>query len=243
MKRGMWSIAAAIALAAFPAASFAQAPTGDSAVGTLIDPTGLAGRIDATSGASGENASGTARFGHVEASLTPLWELRVTCLAVTGRTAVIGFTGTYATYFGWGETYPTAGLIRAVDGGGPGSRQDTAEFASVTGEMDGPPIPGPTNCSSYPGGYPGPRAPIVNSEGDLVVTDTQALPRSKGQCKYDGWRRYGTFQNQGECVRFVRENARQRCVFERAAHGVAAFRARYGAQHAMHHCVLLGLLG
>jgi hypothetical protein len=76
-----------------------------------------------------------------------------------------------------------------------------------------------------------------------VVTDAQALPTSKGQCKYDGWRRYATFQNQGECVRFVREKARQRCLFERAAHGVAAFRARYGAEHPTHHCVLLGMLG
>jgi hypothetical protein len=243
----VWLIAVAIGLGAFPVVSFAQAPAGDSAVGTLIDPTGQAGRIDATSGASGENASGTARFGHVEGGLTPLWELEVTCLSVTGQTAVIGFTGTYMTFFGFGETYPTAGLIRAVDGGGPASGQDTAEFASVTGELDGPPIPGPTNCSTYPGGYPGLHGPIVNSEGDLVVTDAQALTTSRDQCKNGGWRRYGTFQNQGECVRFVRAKARQRCVFERVAHGVAAFRARYGTgvpkQHAMRNCVLLGMLG
>jgi hypothetical protein len=240
-------IAAAIGLGVFPVASFAQAPTGDSAVGTLIDPTGQAGQIDATGGPSGENAAGTALFGHVEGGLTPRWEFEVTCLSVTGNTAVIGFTGTYTTYVTWGETHPTAGLIRAVDGGGPASGQDTAEFASVTGEVNGPPIPVPTECSSYPGGYPGPHGPIVNSEGDLVVTDAPAFPTSRDQCKNGGWSRYGTFSNQGECVRFVRKKARQRCVFERAAHGVAAFRARYGTgvpePHAMRHCVLLGMLG
>jgi hypothetical protein len=215
-------IAAAVGLGAFPVVSFGQAPAGDSAVGTLIDTADQAGRIDATSGASGENASGTARFGYAAGGLTPLWEFEVTCLSVTGHTAVIGFTGNYMTFFDFGETYPTAGLIRAVDGGGPDAGQDTAEFASVTGELDGPPIPGPTTCSSYPGGYPEPHGPIVNSEGDLVVTDAQALPTD-------------------------RREARLRCVFERAAHRVAAFRARYGTgvpkRHAMRHCVLLGMLG
>jgi hypothetical protein len=65
-------IAAAMGLGAFPVVSFAQAPTGDSAIGTLIDPGGPAGRIDATSGASGENPSGTARFGYVGSGVTPL---------------------------------------------------------------------------------------------------------------------------------------------------------------------------
>jgi hypothetical protein len=221
VRRAVLLIAAAIGLGAFPVVSFAQAPTGDSAIGTLIDASGPAARVDATSGAAGENASGTARFGYAQGSLTPLWELDVTCLSVTGHTAVIGFTGTYTTYFTTGEVHPTAGLIRAVDGGGPASGQDTAEFASVEGAIGGPPIPGPTTCSSYPGGYPLLHGPIVNSEGDLVVTDAQAPT--------------------------VRWQARQRCIFERVAHGVAAFRARYGTgtpkRHAMRHCVLLGMLG
>ena len=241
----MLLIAAAVGLGAFPVVSVAQTPAGDSAIGTLIDPSGQAARIDATSGPAGENASGTARFGHIAGGLTPLWEFEVTCLSVTGSTAVIGFTGTYISFI-TDEVRPTAGLIRAVDGGGPASGLDTAEFASVTGAVGAAPIPGPTDCSSYPGGYPGQHGPIVNSDGDLVVTDAPAIPTSRDQCKNGGWSRYGTFANQGECVRFVRDKARQRCVFERAAHDVAAFRARYGTgfpeEHAMRHCVLLGML-
>jgi hypothetical protein len=209
----MLTIVVAAGLAAVPGGAAAQ----DSAVGTVINPSGEAGRIDAFSGPAGESPSGTATFGHIEGGLTPRWELKVTCLSVTGRTALIGFTGSYGTFIGFGESYPTAGLIRVVDGGGSASKLDSAEFASVTGEQDGPPIPGPTTCSLYPGPYPGRFGPIVNNEGDLVVKDSS-----------------------------TRQQARQRCVFERAAHGVRAFRARYGTgtpkRYAMRHCILLGML-
>jgi hypothetical protein len=30
-----------------------------------------------------------------------------------------------------------------------------------------------------------------------------ALPTSKDQCKKDGWKTYGVFKNQGDCVSFV----------------------------------------
>jgi hypothetical protein len=39
--------------------------------------------------------------------------------------------------------------------------------------------------------------------GDLVVVDSGALPTSKDQCKKGGWRQYGVFKNQGDCVSFV----------------------------------------
>ena len=43
-----------------------------------------------------------------------------------------------------------------------------------------------------------------------------------------GWRSYGRFKNQGECVAFVIHQAVRACVFEREAHGRRAFREKYG---------------
>jgi hypothetical protein len=127
----------------------------------------------------------------------------VTCLSASGHTAIVGFTGWHSTYYGWGETYPTAGLIRAVDGGGAGSKLDSLEFASTTGPQDGAPIPGPTTCSSYPGPYSEPHGPIVNNQGDLVVTDGPPLPESNADCAGAGWRSYGFFKTQADCVSFA----------------------------------------
>jgi hypothetical protein len=171
--------------------------------GTAVDASGLAGRVDARSGASGEMPSGTALFGYPDSSLAPRYDLDVTCLSVSGKTAVVGFTGTLSTYYDWGEQYPTAGLIRAVDGGGSGSELDSLEFASVDGPQDGAPIPGPTTCSSYPGSYPQRHGPIVNHEGDLVINDGPPVPTSKAQCEGGGWRSYGFFKDQAGCVSFA----------------------------------------
>jgi hypothetical protein len=38
--------------------------------------------------------------------------------------------------------------------------------------------------------------------GDLVVHDAPALPTSKDQCN-GGWKTFGVFKNQGDCVSFV----------------------------------------
>jgi hypothetical protein len=48
--------------------------------------------------------------------------------------------------------------------------------------------------------------PIGNApENDLAFTASfsAALPASKDQCKHGGWRTYGVFKNQGDCVSFV----------------------------------------
>ena len=77
--------------------------------------------------------------------------------------------------------------------------------------------------------------------GDLTVTDSQPLPSSKEQCKNGGWRTFGAFKNQGECVGIVRHRARQACIFERVAHGRPTFRGTYGIGadqvHAMRRCI------
>jgi hypothetical protein len=163
------------------AATLAVAPTGcgDSATGGLHDDgSGFEARVDVRSGPSGENPSGTAWMDGL-GDFAPRWDVNVTCLSVTGKTAVIGFSGDVNEIYGWGERYPVAGLIRIVDGGGPNSSQDSLEWADVRGPLDGDRIPGPTACSEYPSTFPGRHGPGVNQQGDLVVTDLQPTPTSK----------------------------------------------------------------
>ncbi len=83
---------------------------------------------------------------------------------------------------------------------------------------------------------------IVWSGGTL----TQSLyvdcskPASKKDCKRGGWRDFD-FKNQGQCIRFVKRQARQGCRVERDAIGRQAFREKYGGgEHhgcAMRNCV------
>jgi hypothetical protein len=42
-----------------------------------------------------------------------------------------------------------------------------------------------------------------NSLGALAFQNSRCLPTSKGQCKKGGWRNFGMFKNQGDCVSFV----------------------------------------
>ena len=44
------------------------------------------------------------------------------------------------------------------------------------------------------------RQPLIS--GGIVVTDAQVLP-VKAQCLNGGWRTFGVFRNQGDCVSFV----------------------------------------
>jgi hypothetical protein len=67
---------------------------------------------------------------------------------------------------------------------------------------------GPTGdgLEALPGaGCPTPLSSYVDLEftGDLVVVDAEPLPTSKDQCKKGGWRTFGVFKNQGDCVSFV----------------------------------------
>jgi hypothetical protein len=62
----------------------------------------------------------------------------------------------------------------------------------------------------------------------LVRISYTVLPTSKSQCKHGGWRNYPQFKNQGQCVAFVVNRARQKCLAERAKIGLLAFRNKYG---------------
>jgi hypothetical protein len=184
----------------FPAAASAQAPAGDSVTGTLFDIRMLAVTLDVRSGPAGENPTGTAGW-HSGGGFGPTWRVDVTCLAVDGKTAVFGFSGSFVAISGG----PVAGLARVTDGGGPGSGLDSFEFAQVAGaDPADPPIPGPTDCSSYPAGFQ-PLSPTAfnSGGGDIVIIDTPALPTSKDQCRNGGWLNFPQFKNQGECIAFV----------------------------------------
>jgi hypothetical protein len=60
----------------------------------------------------------------------------------------------------------------------------------------------PYTCSHRPDS-----ALDTNTDGDFTVIDAQppptSLPTSKDQCKNGGWKTFGVFKNQGDCVSFV----------------------------------------
>jgi hypothetical protein len=225
--------------------SGAQAPAQDSAVGNAAECLFLdcAARrahsivLDVRSGPAGQNPAGRViwSFSAGSPGSTENGEPDVTCLEITGNVAIIGVAGT-ARAPARGGVVPVAGLVRVTDGGGPASGLDTFAFALTYGQPGDPPLPGPTECSSFPTGM----ETFVNELGDLAVTDAQPLPTSKDQCKHGGWAQFG-FNNRKQCIRSVRQQARRECIFIRAANGRPAFRAQYGSgihkRHAMRNCI------
>jgi hypothetical protein len=212
LRIGFAIAAAFVGLTTAAPAVWGQSP-GDSVTGRISDcgfpdpnfcrPISI--QVDAHSGPSGENPTGTALW---EATVPPTGtfvvdEGPVTCLAVTGNRAIIGFTGTP----GFARS-----LIRVTDGGSaPG--QDTFEVTSQASNGLVTPIP-PPDCSSYP---PAPTAGDINVStsgindlGDIVVRDVSAAPTSKDQCKNGGWKTFSVFSNQGQCVSFVTHGAASR---------------------------------
>ena len=196
------AIATVVAAVAVPAAS-AQTPVGDSVTGRACDPVFPGDpcefttffQVDARSGPSGENPAGTAAWGFRAGAQLLGDSGPVSCLAVSGNTAIVGFSGLRP----FGRT-----LVRVVDGGGsPGADSFEAVTQASLGLVF--PIP-PPDCSSFP---PGPAGDAEfgrsgrNEVGDIVVHDAQPLPISKDQCKNGGWKTYGVFKNQGDCVSFV----------------------------------------
>jgi hypothetical protein len=207
-----------MALAA-PGTAAGQSPGTDSVIGTASDCTEsyeldgqifcarvLSINVDVESGPVGENPTGTVRLDSVGptpgSSITT--DSEATCLSVSGRVAIIGLAGggTQLSF-----TFFVAGLVRVVDAGGLDSGADTFESAyQRTAPGAGPPLPGPTSCSTFPGTIP--RDPFffpdfTNATGDVVVTDAQPFPTSKDQCKDGGWRNFPQFKNQGQCTAFV----------------------------------------
>jgi hypothetical protein len=219
MKTLLVASLALAAMVAAPATAAGQSPGTDSVIGTASDDCtrsveldgqiicvqGLAITVDVESGPVGENPTGTVDLRSLGTSpgSSVITTSEATCLSLSGRVAIIGLAGT-------GLQNPVlffvAGLVRVVDAGGLDSGADTFEFAYQKAPFSGPPLPGPTSCSTFPGRFP--RDPFffpdfTNETGDVVVTDAQPFPASKDQCKNAGWRNFPQFKNQGQCIAFV----------------------------------------
>jgi hypothetical protein len=154
----------------------------DSVVGTaqVGNPfSGASATIDAHSGPSGENPTGTVNItAHANRLAGP-----VTCLNVTGNRATIGIAN---------ADRPGEGGIIYVEDGGPGGT-DALDFGAVASP--------PTSCLVNPAILP----PIIS--GDIQVTDASPSPTTKQQCKDGGYASFG-FSNQGRCVAFVESGRR-----------------------------------
>jgi hypothetical protein len=210
------------ALCAAATTAMAQSPGTDSVTGSasdcvkfyepvpgVINCARLLGlNVEVASGPAGEHPTGTVAL--FSGGVTPGGSFSAiadaSCLSVSGPVAIIGLSGNLH-QGGFGTDFGMAGLVRVVDGGGPNSGADSVEFAYRTGDEPlGPPLPGPTTCSTFPATFftdtfhfPD----FTNAEGDVVVTDTVPLPTAKDQCKNGGWRNFPGFKNQGDCVSFV----------------------------------------
>ena len=178
---------ALVALALTPTSSGAKpppppAPQLDTATasGSVDGLTNL--QVEAHSGPSGENPGGGVAFDtFIEAhgQMVPVHVLGpVTCLNVTGNTAVIKFDadGTFA--FG-------TSVVTLVDNGGGGLDRFGASVSFA-----------PTDCSSSFAllGQP--------LNGRAIVFDAPPLPTSTHQCENGGFAQFG-FKNRGQCVVFV----------------------------------------
>jgi len=240
---------------AAPGAAGAQTAGQDSVSGTALacrqlefgcssGPPGDSGAYirltaDARSGPSGGSPSGTMTWDERFLGGFAHSSTQVSCLSVSGKVAIIGVSGTRTTLFSGGSFDESiAGLIRVTDAGGSDSGLDRFEFDISRKFPSQPPLPAPTDCSAFPAGL----TAYLNDQGDLAVTDAPPPPTTYAQCRLGGWVRFG-FDSHAACTAYVHERARQACIFERVAHGIVAFRAKYGfapdQNHAMRHCVRL----
>jgi hypothetical protein len=174
--------AAALALTfALPAA--AQVPAGDSVIGSgtarFVTPD-LAGltvpfSIDVRSGPTSEDPVGSLQL--FIAFDDP------TCLAIrsgggqVADEAVINFR----------NTLTGARVLVRIAGGTSGPRQIWLSTASSD-----------SDCSFVP---PISVAEVI--EGAISLFDAPPPPTTTEQCKNGGWKTYGVFKNQGDCVSFV----------------------------------------
>jgi hypothetical protein len=210
----------AAALAAFAVLVFASSagaqPNGeDSVTGSQqipFDGGGAAMQVDARSGPAGENPSGTFSASFSYGSGSNNWYFRdgtVTCLVVDGNEAVVVGTGTYGGGYNPFTGEPNPELERwfrlyVQDNGPPlgpfpefGVRDVVShDFSATEPDCSIPPVPPP------------PQWPLEATLGDVAVHDAPALPTTKEQCKDGGWRPFGVFRNQGDCVSYVATRGR-----------------------------------
>jgi hypothetical protein len=189
VRIGMAALGAALVCAATPPAAGAQA--GQDSVrgsGTYGNPA-VPFTIDATSGASGENARGA-----VTDPTFGISDGRVMCIDMRGGgRAVVGGVSQSSSFGA-----PLLFAYYVADGGTPGAGVDVlgGEFQPLGGRAFDPGW-----CRSRTGLFTS-FATILS--GDIAVVDAPALPTSKEQCKHGGYRNFGArFRNQGACLSFV----------------------------------------
>jgi hypothetical protein len=187
MRRWMLVAAGAavvgLAVAVSAGAAPAQNPGKDSVAGsfTVGEITGafaFEATLDAESGPTGENPEGT--FVHTPNGFASVYS--VACLRVSGNTAVVGVN-----YVG----QPDYGLVfRVVDGAvDTFAAQADRDNSLVTAE----------DCTTTTTFV----SPLPIISGDIAIHDAHPLPTSKDQCRNGGWRSYGVFKNQGDCVSYA----------------------------------------
>jgi hypothetical protein len=174
MKKAVLAVVVGLSAIVVPSAA-GQTPAQDSVIGTGVAQAGTAFTfdIDARSGPSGESPTGQVTFRSVDTGEL-FFAGPVTCLDVSGNFAILDVATSQYGVVGLEVTdSPSGDLIRGI----------------------------PTGVSTC--------APIGTAvdfrvvAGDVVVHDATPLPTSKDQCKNGGWRSYGVFKNQGDCVSFV----------------------------------------
>jgi hypothetical protein len=150
----------------------------------------LGGNFNAVSDPGGANPSGQVNY-HRGGGLGPDVVASVTCLSVSGNTAVIGFQGTE--FFHISPPAPVSGELVVADNGPADLFSPSLDTAALSERV---PSTSPPNCFA-----PGPVSGPFRVFGDIIVRP--AFPTSKEQCKNDGWRDFAQFKNQGQCVAFV----------------------------------------
>jgi hypothetical protein len=158
----------------------AQTPRQDSVAGTATASFDY--EIDVRSGPSGENPTGQLLADSFPSGL--FFGGPPTCLAVRDNVATMNISDDLGP-FGFGIV-----TVQVIDA--------NPDIVAVTlGRAPG-------DCS--PLTSPIASAPVTS--GDLVVTDVSPLPTATAQCKDGGWRNFGVFKNQGDCVSFVATGGR-----------------------------------
>jgi hypothetical protein len=177
---------------AAPAPPYGDSVTGTGTVRLVVTLPEFTGtlvssfELDAHSGPSGEDPSGTVSFPEVGIVDSP-----ITCLDVR-RVTYYGGSFLQATM-----NFPALGQVtmQISDGGVPDMPLDVvvSQIFSPRAATDCSPLSfSDTNVRGY-----------VNS-GDVVFVDVPPPPVSKDQCKDGGWQDFGLFfSSQGDCVAFV----------------------------------------
>jgi hypothetical protein len=149
--------------------------------------------FDAHSGPAGETPSGQVTFATGERLGLQTDLGTVSCLAVSGNRASIGVD--FEGFFGVGAH---AAVVYVEDLGG--ETQDKIAVQNLA-----PGVTAPSVCPVVrPPGVPLQATFAVDfDDWHIVVIDTVVRPTSKDECRNGGWRTFGVFKNQGDCVSFV----------------------------------------